>query len=99
MAEGAYVWQSLLKSGARLASGSDFPVERANPLLGFYAAVTRQDLHGQPPEAWAASERLTREQALASFTREAAYAAHAESVPARSSQASSPTSRCCPAIS
>ncbi len=51
VAEGAYVWQTLLKSGARLASGSDFPVEQANPLLGFYAAITRQDLHGQPPEA------------------------------------------------
>jgi predicted amidohydrolase YtcJ len=79
VAEGAYVWQTLLKNGARLASGSDFPVEQANPLLGFYAAITRQDVHGQPPEGWAASERLTREQALASFTLDAAYAAHAES--------------------
>jgi predicted amidohydrolase YtcJ len=76
--EGAYVWQKLLKSGARLASGSDFPVEQANPLLGFYAAVTRQDVHGQPPQSWAPAERLTREQALASFTLDAAYAAHAE---------------------
>ncbi len=79
VAEGAYVWQTLLKSGARLASGSDFPVEQANPVLGFYAAITRQDIHGQPPEAWAPSERLTREQALSSFTVDAAYAAHAES--------------------
>ena len=78
LAEGAYVWQTLLKSGARLASGSDFPVEQANPLLGFYAAITRQDVHGQPPQGWAASERLTREQALRSFTLDAAYAAHAE---------------------
>jgi len=77
--EGAYVWQKLLKSGARIASGSDFPVEHANPLPGFYAAITRQDIHGQPPDAWAPSERLTREQALASFTIDAAYAAHAES--------------------
>jgi predicted amidohydrolase YtcJ len=79
IAEGAYVWQTLLKSGARLASGSDFPVEQANPLLGFHAAITRQDIHGQPPEGWAPAERLTREQALSSFTLDAAYAAHAES--------------------
>jgi predicted amidohydrolase YtcJ len=79
VAEGAYVWQALLKSGARLASGSDFPVEQVNPLLGFHAAITRQDIHGQPPEGWAPSERLTREQALSSFTLDAAYAAHAES--------------------
>jgi predicted amidohydrolase YtcJ len=78
VAEGAYVWQKLLKSGARLASGSDFPVEQANPLLGFYAAITRQDVHGQPPRGWAPAERLTREQALRSFTLDAAYAAHAE---------------------
>src|SRR5262249_16732195 len=48
VAEGAYVWQKLLKSGARFAAGSDFPVERPDPLLGFYAAVTRQDPSGQP---------------------------------------------------
>lgn len=78
VAEGAYVWQKLLRSGARLASGSDFPVEQANPLLGFYAAITRQDVHGQPPEGWAPSQRLTREDALRSFTLDAAYAAHAE---------------------
>ena len=51
VAEGAYVWQKLLKSGRPTRLGLDFPVEQANPLLGFYAAVTRQDLHGQPPEA------------------------------------------------
>ena len=78
VAEGAYVWQKLRKTGARLASGSDFPVEQANPLLGFYAAVTRQDVEGKPPGAWAPDERLTRAEALASFTLDAAYAAHAE---------------------
>lgn len=78
VAEGAYVWQSLLRSGARLASGSDFPVEQANPLLGFHAAITRQDAAGQPPGGWAPDQRLTREEALRSFTVEAAWAAHAE---------------------
>ena len=76
--EGAYVWRSLLQSGARLASGSDFPVEHANPMLGFYAAITRQDGHGQPPAGWNPDQRLSRDEALRSFTIEAAYAAHAE---------------------
>ena len=47
-AEGAYVWQKLMKSGAVLANGSDFPVEEPNPMLGFYAGITRQDPDGQP---------------------------------------------------
>ena len=77
-AEEAYVWQKLLKSGARVAAGSDFPVERPDPLPGFYAAVTRQDKTGQPTDGWAADQRLTRDEALAAFTIGAAYAAHAE---------------------
>lgn len=77
-AEGAYVWQKLIKSGALLANGSDFPVEEPDPLLGFYAAITRQDPKGHPPGGWAPEERLSREEALASFTLNAAYAAHVE---------------------
>ncbi len=76
--EGAYVWQALLRSGARLANGSDFPVEEPNPMFGFYAAVTRQDRAGQPPGGWTADQRLTRAEALHSFTAGAAYAAHME---------------------
>jgi predicted amidohydrolase YtcJ len=78
MEEGAYVWRKLLSSGATIASGSDFPVELANPMLGFHAAITRQDPAGQPPSGWLPGERMTREEALASFTRNAAFAAHAE---------------------
>ena len=63
-----------------LASGSDFPVEDANPLLGLYAAITRQDSAGKPPGGWTPSQRMTRDEALASFTRQAAYAAHAETL-------------------
>jgi predicted amidohydrolase YtcJ len=75
---GAYAWRSLKKAGARLAGGSDFPVESENPLLGFYAAVTRQDLDGRPPGGWRPQERLTRREALALFTSDAAYAAFEE---------------------
>jgi len=75
---GSYAWKSLLDSGARLACGSDFPVESEAPLAGFYAAVTRQDAKGWPEGGWTPSERLSREQALSCFTRDAAWAAFEE---------------------
>ena len=75
---GAYAWQSMLKSGAKLAFGSDFPVESPNPFPGLAAAISRQDMQGQPPGGWIPAERLTFEQALTAFTRDAAYAGYAE---------------------
>jgi predicted amidohydrolase YtcJ len=75
---GAYAWRRLLDAGARLALGSDFPVEDVNPLLGFYAAVTRQDAGGHPTGGWYPGEKLTREEALRGFTLDAAYAAFME---------------------
>jgi predicted amidohydrolase YtcJ len=77
-AEGAYVWQKLIKSGAMFANGSDFPVEEPNPMLGFYAGITRQDRDGQPGDGWMPEERLSRAEVLKSFTWNAAFAAHAE---------------------
>jgi predicted amidohydrolase YtcJ len=76
--KGAYAWRRMLDSGARLAFGSDFPVELPNPFLGLYAAVTRQDLDDQPPGGWYGDQKLTREEALRGFTLDAAYAGHAE---------------------
>ncbi|HVF61627.1 MAG TPA: amidohydrolase family protein [Thermoanaerobaculia bacterium] len=70
---GAYAWRKVLDAGGRLALGSDFPVEAADPLLGLYAAVTRQDLQGRPADGWLPAERLTREEALRGFTLDAAY--------------------------
>jgi predicted amidohydrolase YtcJ len=75
---GAYAWRRLRDAGARLAGGSDAPVESENPLLGFYAAVTRKDSSGNPPEGWYPSQRLSRAEALALFTADAAYAAFEE---------------------
>lgn len=75
---GAYAWQSLLKSGARLAAGSDAPVERGEPMIEFYAAVARRSLDGFANEDWHLEERLTREQALHAMTLGAAYAAFEE---------------------
>lgn len=75
---GAYAWRSLLDAGARLACGSDFPVESERPLLGFYAAITRRDPQGRPPGGWFPEQRLTRQEALRCFTLDAAYAAFQE---------------------
>jgi hypothetical protein len=69
---GAYAWRKVLNAGGLLALGSDFPVESADPRLGLYAAVTRQDLQGDPPGGWLPGERLTPEEALRGFTLDAA---------------------------
>ena len=69
----AYAWRTALRSGARLALGSDFPVERPDPLLGFYAAVTRQDHDGKPDGGWLPDQTLTRDEALRGFTLDAAW--------------------------
>src|SRR5688572_2191220 len=62
-AVGAYAWQRYLKLGVPVANGSDFPVEDANPLWGFYASVTRQDHAGMPAGGWMAAERMSRDEA------------------------------------
>jgi predicted amidohydrolase YtcJ len=75
---GAYAWRSLIESGVPIAGGSDFPVESHNPFLGFYAAVTRQNHEGQPDGGWLPDQRMTRDEALRSFTIWAAFAAFEE---------------------
>ncbi|WP_339824073.1 amidohydrolase family protein [uncultured Parasphingorhabdus sp.] len=75
---GAYAWQSLLASGARLAFGTDVPVESSDPFAGLGAAMTREDATGQPFGGWMPEERLSREQAWQAYTNGAAYAAFAE---------------------
>jgi predicted amidohydrolase YtcJ len=75
---GAYAWQTVLKTGAKLAFGSDFPVESANPFPGLSAAISRQDMSGQPPSGWIPAQRLTLGEALHAFTGGAAYAGFAE---------------------
>jgi predicted amidohydrolase YtcJ len=77
-AKTSYAWRSLLNAGAILAFGSDWPVETLNPLSGIYAAVTRQDGEGNPPEGWQPQERLTVEEALRAYTLGSAYAAYWE---------------------
>lgn len=75
---GAYAWRQLRDSGARLALGSDFPVESVDPRLGLHAATTRTDAAGQPAGGWRPEEKLTAFEALRGFTLDAAYAAFME---------------------
>ena len=76
--KGAYAWRTVLNSGARLALGSDFPVEDVNPFFGIDAAVTRQDQKGWPAGGWYPDQRLTLAEAIRGFTKDAAYAAFEE---------------------
>ena len=76
--KGAYAWQTVEKLGIPIAFGSDFPVESPNPFPGLSAAVSRQDMNGQPSGGWRPQERVSFEQALAGFTRGAAFAGFAE---------------------
>ena len=76
--EGAYVWRKLLESGARIVNGSDVPVEPINPIASFYASVTRKTLKGQPEGGYEPDQKMTREEALRSYTLDAAYGAFEE---------------------
>ena len=71
---GAYAWRTMLDNGIPLAAGSDFPVEEVAPILGIYSAVTRQDAGGKPEGGWYPKQKLTLDEAIAAFTRGAAYA-------------------------
>jgi hypothetical protein len=75
---GAYAWRTLLDHHIPVAGGSDFPVEQVSPILGIYAAVTRQDGKGMPAGGWYPGERMTLLEAIDAFTRGAAYAEAAE---------------------
>ena len=82
-ASGAYAFRSLANGGALLVFGSDWPGTNAawypaDPVLGIYAAVTRQTLAGEPAGGWFPDERVTVEEALRAYTVNAAYAAFQE---------------------
>ncbi|WP_394730915.1 amidohydrolase [Altererythrobacter sp. GH1-8] len=75
---GAYAWRSVLNAGGRIAFGSDAPVEPADTPAGIAAAISRTDAEGQPFGGWFPQETVSREQAIAGFTSDAAYAGFAE---------------------
>jgi predicted amidohydrolase YtcJ len=70
--EGAYVWKSLLKSGAVVTNGTDTPIERVDPIPSFYASVTRRL---SPTVTFFPEQCLTREEGLKAYTINNAYAA------------------------
>jgi len=76
--KGGYAWRTLKEAGIPLAFGSDFPVERAHPLEGFFASITRQTRDLLPEGGWYPEERLTREETLEAFTQGGAFAAFQE---------------------
>ncbi len=75
--EGAYVWQKLMKSGAIVGNGTDTPVEDVSPLACYYAAVSRKLKDGT---VFYPDQRMSREEALKSYTWNNAYAAFEETV-------------------
>jgi predicted amidohydrolase YtcJ len=75
--EGAYVWQKLMKSGAIIANGTDVPVERIDPMANFHAAITRK---GKDGSVFYGDQKMTREEALKSYTWNGAYAAKEETL-------------------
>ena len=83
--KGAYAFKSIQASGAVLSFGTDWPGTSAseypiNPLLGLYAAVTRQTLTGQPAAGWFPNERITIEEAIKAYTYGTAYANFEEKI-------------------
>ena len=76
--EGAYVWRDLINNGAILINGSDVPVEPINPIASFYASSTRKTLKGFPEGGFEPSQKMTRLEALKSYTINAAYGAFEE---------------------
>jgi predicted amidohydrolase YtcJ len=73
-AKGAYAWASLQKSGARLAFGTDYPVEPINPLRGLYACVTRELPDGGPAGGWQPQEKISLDDCIRAYTSGSAYA-------------------------
>ncbi len=72
--KGAYAWASLEKSGARLAFGTDYPVEPISPFRGLYACVTRELPDGGPPGGWQPQEKISLDDCIRGYTIGSAYA-------------------------
>lgn len=73
-----YAWRTIANAGARLAFGSDCPVESIDPFMGLHAAATRQTAEGAPRGGWRPEQRLEPLQALRAYTVGAAYASGEE---------------------
>ena len=78
--QGAYAWRKLMQADTLIANGADFPVESPDPFWGLHASVTRLDQSNEPPGGWLPDERMSLEEAFASFTVNAAFAGHQENL-------------------
>lgn len=78
--EGGYVWQKLLKEGVKIVNGTDAPVEDISPIASFYASVTRELPDGTPEGGMFGDQRMSRQEALKSYTLDAAYGSFHEDV-------------------
>ena len=78
--ESAYVWRDLIDHGAILINGSDVPVEPIDPVASFYASTTRKTLKGFPDFGYEPKQKMTRIEALKSYTLNAAYGAFEENI-------------------
>lgn len=76
--KGTYAFASLLRSGARVTFGSDWPVAPISPIQGIHAAVTRQTIDGGNPEGWIPEQKVAVDEALAAYTSANAYAGFQE---------------------
>jgi predicted amidohydrolase YtcJ len=74
----AYPWRRFLDLGMTLVNGSDAPIESPNPFHGLYAACTRRDLEGRPPDGFGPGDALSAEEALKSYTAWPAAASFSE---------------------
>jgi predicted amidohydrolase YtcJ len=79
-AKTTYAFKSLLKGGALLSFGSDWTVAPLDPIMGIYAAVTRQTSDGDFSDGWTPEEKISVEEALRAYTGQAAYAEFAEDI-------------------
>lgn len=78
--ESAYVWRDLIDHGAVIVNGTDVPVEPIDPIASFYASVTRKTLKGVPKNGYEPKQKMTRLEALKSYTINAAFAAFEEKI-------------------
>src|SRR5690606_22980441 len=76
--QGTYAFRSVLDAGGTLVFGSDWFVAPVDPLLGIWAAVSRQTIDGANPDGWYPGQRITVEEALRAYTAANAYATFAE---------------------
>ena len=78
--ESAYVWRDLIDSGAILINGTDVPVEPIDPIASIYASTARKTLKGKPEGGYEPNQKMTRLEALKSYTINAAYGAFEEDI-------------------